>query len=176
MEIHFDIIHSYPCLVLLTTASNVFHYGVEQWPAYMYVYLSRYGTAMLCTVLIAHCYNVILQDKRHHSKHILELFPLFLSIGSILFLASHAHRLMYSSQSMNSTANSITLRLCFADHDVLNLPPCQIEIIHKVYPPIIHVLYACVYMLRIHLMYNLCSRSKYTCYPLWRITRVALDV
>ena len=53
--------------------------------------------------------------------------------------------------------------------------PCQIEIIHKVYPPVIHVLYACVYMLRIHLMYNLCSRSKYTCYPLWCITRVALD-
>ena len=56
------------------------------------------------------------------------------------------------------------------------LTPCQIEIIHKVYPPVIHVLYACVYMLRIHLMYNLCSRSKYTCYPLWCITRVALDV
>ena len=51
--------------------------------------------------------------------------------------------------------------------------PCQSEIIHKA---VIHVLYAYVYMLRIHLMYNLCSRSKYTCYPLWCITRVALDV
>ena len=60
---------------------------------------------------------------------------------------------------------------------VLNSPtPCQIEIIHKVYPPVLHVLYACVYMLCIHLMYNLCSRSKYTCFPLWCITRVALDV
>ena len=57
-----------------------------------------------------------------------------------------------------------------------HITPCQIEIIHKVYPPVLHVLYACVYMLRIHLMYNLCSRSKYTCYPLWCITRVALDV
>ena len=56
------------------------------------------------------------------------------------------------------------------------LTPCQIEIIHKVYPPVIQVLNSCVYMLRIHLLYNLCIRSKYTCYPLRRIMRVTLDV
>ena len=52
------------------------------------------------------------------------------------------------------------LCMAYSSRPFIFSSPCQIEIIHKVYPPVILVLYACVYMLRIHLMYNLCSRSK----------------
>ena len=101
-----------------------------------------------------------------------------LALQDLLQLLMCCNHHSYSQTVLVCDQSYLQVFLSFAGlHQYRNeISPCQIEIIHKVYPPVIHVLYACVYMLRIHLMYNLCSRSKYTCYPLWCITRVALDV
>lgn len=60
VKIHLDIIH--PCLLLLTSTGDVFHYGINNDLYTLCVYLSKYGTIMLCNVLIVHCYNVIFNN------------------------------------------------------------------------------------------------------------------